>query len=195
MEACQKCNVSFSRDEEYFSAFLAAVLSGSTDPSKQETPKASRMFTKQPILRARIDKSKRVTRSLFGETKITFMPELERIKNVVVKNSRCHALYELDQAIFSEPDYVFCTPLQSLTQEQRIEFEDGSEIWEEIGTRMFMRQCYSFDSSQSDMSRSWVIVQNDVYRFLAKDNGDGLLVRSVIKEYLATEVYWSYDCL
>ena len=195
MKACQKCNASFSRDEEYFSALLAAVLAGSTDPAKQKTPKDSRRFAKQPALRARIEKSKIVTRTLFGETEIVFMPELGRIENVVVKNARGHALYELDRAIFSKPDYVSCTPLQSFTQEQRFEFEDGPVIWEEVGTRMFMRQCYSFDPSQSDMQGSWVIVQKDVYRFLASGSGDGLLVRSVIEEYLATEVYWNYDCL
>ena len=195
MKACQECNASFSRDEEYFSALLAAVLVGSTDPAKQKTPKGSRRFTKQPALRARIEKSKRVTRTLFGETEIVFMPELGRIENVVVKNARGHALYELDRAVFSEAENVSCTPLQNFTQEQRTKFEEGAPGWPEVGTRMFMRQCYSFDPPQSDMLGPWVIVQKDVYRFLASDNGDGLLIRSVIQEYLATEVYWSYDRL
>lgn len=195
MEACQKCNMSFSRDEEYLSALLAAVLTGSTDPAKQKTPKDSRRFIKQPALRARIDKSKIVTRTLFGETEIVFMPELERVENIVLKNARGHALYELDRVVFSEPSYVSCAPLESLSKEQRIRFEEGIPGWADVGTRMFMRQCYSFDSSQSDMMGPWVIVQEGVYRFLASDNGDGLLVWSVIEEYLATEVYWSYDRL
>lgn len=193
MEACRKCNASFSRDEEYLSALLAAVLAGSTDPAKQKKPKDSRRFTKKPALRARIDKSKIVTRTLFGESEIVFVPELKRVENVVLKNARGHALYELDRAIFNEPNYVSCFPLQDLSQEQRAKFEEGISGWAEVGTRMFMRQCYSLDPSQSDMLGSWVIVQEDVYRFLASDNGDGLLVRSVIEEYLATEVYWSYD--
>ena len=195
MKACQKCNASFSRDEEYLSALLAAVLAGSTDPAKQKTPKDFRRFTKQPYLRARIDKSKITSRTLFGETEIVFMPELERVENVVLKNARGHALYELDQVISSEPTYVSCAPLQNLSKEQRTRFEEGIPRWAEVGTRMFMKQCYSFDPSQSDMLGPWVIVQEDVYRFLASDNGDGLLVRSVIGEYLATEVFWSHDRL
>ena len=195
MQACQKCNMSFSRDEDYLSALLAAVLAGSTDPNKQKTPKASRRFIKQLALRARIEKSKIVTKTLFGETEIVFMPELERVKNVVLKNARCHALYELDRLVFSEPDYAYCFPLQNFTQEQRIKFEEGVTGWPEVGTRMFMRQCHSFNSSQSDMLGSWVIVQEDIYRFLASDNEGGLLVRSVIEEYLATEVYWNYGLL
>ena len=195
MKACQECNASFSRDEEYLSALLAAVLAGSTDPAEQKTPKDSRRFTKQPALRARIEKSKIVTRTLFGETEIVFMPEMERVENVVLKNARGHALYELDRTVFSEPNYVSCAPLQGLSREQRTRFEEGILGWAEIGTRMFMRQCYSSDQSQSDMLGPWVIVQEDVYRFLASDNGDGLLVQSVIGEYLATEVRWSYDRL
>ena len=193
VKVCRKCNASFSRDEEYLSALLAAVLSGSTDPAKQKTPRDSRRFTEQPALRARIDKSTIATRTLFGETETVFMPELERVENVVLKNARCHALYELDcpVSIFSEPDYIRCVPLRSFSREQRARFEEDISEWAEVGTRMFMRQCYSFDPSQSDMLGPWVVVQEDVYRFLASDNGDGLLVRSVIGEYLATEVFWS----
>ena len=174
---------------------LAAVLTGSTDPAKQKMPKDSPRFTKQPALRSRIDKSKIATRTLFGGTEIVFMPELERVENVVLKNARGHALYELDRTAFSEPNYVSCAPLQSLSKEQRSRFEEGIPGWAEVGTRIFMRQCYSFDLSQSDMMGPWVIVQEDVYRSLASDDGDGLLVRSVIEEYLATEVYWNYDRL
>ena len=196
-KVCQKCNASFSRDEEYLSALLAAVLAGSTDPVKQKTLEDSRRFTRQPALRARIEKSKIVTRTLFGETEVVFTPELERVENVVLKNARCHVLYELDRrAVFSDPDYIFCAPLRSLSQEQRIEFEENEDLalgWAEVGTRMFMRQCYSFNLSQPDMLGSWVIVQDGVYRFLASDSGDNVLIRSVIGEYLATEVCWSYD--
>ena len=37
----------------------------------------------------------------------------------------------------------------------------------------------------------WVIVQPDVYRFAVMDNGQ-FVVRTVIREYLATEVIWDY---
>ena len=48
--------------------------------------------------------------------------------------------------------------------------------------------------AQSDMMGPWVIVQNGVYRYAVVDReDDGLLVQSVIQEYLATSVYWSCD--
>ena len=60
----------------------------------------------------------------------------------------------------------------------------------EIGTRMFMRQCFATQSATTDMRGPWVIVQDLKYRYSAMDVGEGILVKSVIHEYLATEVYW-----
>ena len=39
----------------------------------------------------------------------------------------------------------------------------------------------------------WVEVQEGVYRYAVAQGPDGLLVRTVIREYLATEVYWGDD--
>ena len=195
MGACRECNTSFSRDEEYLSALLNAVLAGTTDPDKQKTSKASRMFRGQANLRARIEKSKVETKTHFGEIEITFTPERERVNNVIVKNARCHALYELDQAMFEEPDHVFTVPLHSFSEEQCVDLEaiEPDVGWAEIGTFMFIRQCYAIDPTRSSMLGSWVIVQDDVYRYAVVDGGGGLLVRTVIEEYLATEVYWNYS--
>ena len=41
-----------------------------------------------------------------------------------------------------------------------------------------------------DMRDGWVIVQDGVYRFRVQHYG-GILVKSVLFEYLATEVRWS----
>ena len=38
-----------------------------------------------------------------------------------------------------------------------------------------------------------VEVQEGVYRYAVAQGHDGLLVRTVIREYLATEVYWGPD--
>ena len=196
MEACRNCNEGFSRDEQYLFALLAAVQAGSTNPQKQMTPKAARVFRRQLGLRKRIEESRREQQTLFGESEIAFFPELDRVNRVVVKNARCHALYELDQAMFGEPDHVIALPVQWLTPEKRDDFESiEGEIsgWAEIGTRMFQRQCRTVGLGQSDLWRSWVIVQEGVYRYAAQYDGDAVLVRSVIQEYLATEVSWSSD--
>jgi hypothetical protein len=40
-----------------------------------------------------------------------------------------------------------------------------------------------------DLSRGWVIVQDGVYRYALEQQGI-MLVKSVLFEYLATEVHW-----
>ena len=194
--SCRACNESYSHDEEYLSALLTAVLAGSTDPSRQKTARASRMFERRPALRMKIQNAKTVTSALRGDTEIIFTPERERVHRVIVKNARGHALYELDQQMSDKPSHVFAEPLQCLARDQRLEFqavEAEVAAWAELGTRLFRRQSYSVDPTDSDMSGSWIIVQDGVYRHAVVDTGDGLLVRSVIREYLATEVYWTYD--
>ena len=196
LQSCCKCNKSYSDDEEYLFALLTAVLAGSTDPGRQKTAKDSRMFERRPALRMKIEKSKTVTTTLRGETEVIFTPERERVHRVVVKNARGHALYELDQQMSDRPSHVFAEPLESFASEHRLEFEaveGGFAAWEELGTRMFQRQSHSVDPTDSAMSGSWIIVQDGVYRYAVVDTGEGLLVRSVIQEYLATEAYWTYD--
>ena len=115
---------------------------------------------------------------------------------MVIKNARGHALYELDRGMSFEADDFFAIHLQILTPEQRDEFETPGGTgellgWSEVGTRLFQRQC---GTAQSDMMGPWVIVQNGVYRYAVVDReDDGLLVQSVIQEYLATSVYWSCE--
>ena len=57
---CQECNSGFSKDEEYFAAFLASVISGSTEPDPLQFPTASRILAHNPRLRSRIDAARRV---------------------------------------------------------------------------------------------------------------------------------------
>ena len=196
LAACRECNVSYSRDEEYFAALLNAVLAGSTDPEKQTTEVAARMFERRTGLQAKIEEARTETNTLFGENEIRFTPEQERVDRVVVKNARGHAVYELDRWMTADPDRVVAVPLQSLTNEQYQEFEAVQSVisgWSEIGTRMFQRECFACDPHQTDFSGPWIVVQDSVYRYAVVDDGEGLLVRSVVREYLATEVYWSND--
>ena len=174
---------------------LAAVLAGSTDPDKQTSLKFKRKFETKPALRERLRQSRAII-NVSGETRIIFVPEHERVNNVVVKNARGHALYELDRWMNWQPDHIMVLPIQPLTREQYGEFKGMPERtslagWPEVGTRMFMRLCYSLDTDYLDIVGQWVVVQDHTYRFWVEDVGEGVLVRSVIHEYLATEVYWS----
>ncbi|HPQ50231.1 MAG TPA: hypothetical protein PKZ89_00975, partial [Alphaproteobacteria bacterium] len=106
IEVCQACNESFSKDEEYFSAFLSCVLSGSTSPEGQSNNRAKRILERSPKLRARIENSKRINK-LGNDIQIVWQPEEERISNIVIKNARGHAYYEFGEPMLNPP---VCVP-------------------------------------------------------------------------------------
>lgn len=187
VNVCKSCNSSFSLDEEYLAAFLGCVLSGSSDPERQENPSVGARLRRSPGLRARIERGKTESRTLSGEPRIVWHAELERVRRVVVKNARGHAFFEYGEPKLTEPTHVWSAPLESLTDEQRSVFEDADMGggWPEVGSRMMTRVM-----TGQDMSGGWVVVQDGIYRYAVIQQGV-LLVRSVLHEYLATETWWS----
>jgi hypothetical protein len=186
VQVCKACNEGFSLDEEYVVAFLGSVVVGSTDPDRQCNPKAARILRRSPKLRARIDRAKTEYKTLIGETRFIWKPESDRVNRVVLKNARGHAFYEYGEPMLSEPEYVRYAPLESMTRSQRDEFEnmEFGLGWPEVGSRMMTRVM-----TGQDLSGAWVIVQEGVYRYAVAQAGI-MLVRTVLFEYLATEVYW-----
>lgn len=75
--------------------------------------------------------------------------------------------------------------------EERQDFEGLSDqgslaAWPEVGSRMLTRLL-----TGEDTEGEWVIVQEGIYRYSVQQDG-GLRVRSVLSEYLATEVQWEH---
>jgi hypothetical protein len=189
VRVCQQCNSQFSKDEQYLVAFLSSVLTGSTAPSDQVYASATRSLDQSPKLRERIAKSCSTYRAIGGDTRLVWHPEMDRIKRVVVKNARGHAYFELGEPLLDEPVHVWIQPLEFLRPTEREEFETADchgELapWPEVGSRMMTRLI-----TGEDMSGPWVIVQEGVYRYSVSQCG-GVVVRTVLSEYLATEVYW-----
>jgi len=185
VQVCASCNVGFSLDEEYFVAFLGAVVTGSTDPAKQSHPVVSRVLERSPKLRAQIEAAKSEVRTLDGETRLLWMPDAKRVRRVVLKNARGHAFFEQGEPMLDEPSKVSFLPLETMTAWARAEFEaiDMGTLWPEVGSRMMTRLV-----AGHDLQDGWVVVQDGIYRY-AVTNG-GRVVRSVVFEYLATEVIW-----
>lgn len=187
---CKECNTSFSRDEQYAVTFLSCVLSGSTAPEQQSNASAARALATSPALRALIERSRTEYTTVGGEARLLWKPDTERINRVVVKNARGHAYFEWGEPLLDAPAAVWAIPLESMSSEQRSEFEGGGDdaalaAWPEVGSRMMSRLV-----TDADMSGGWVIVQPGVYRYSVDDSG-GLRVRTVLWEYLATEVLWA----
>ena len=187
VEICVDCNSSLSEDEEYLAAFIGALLSGSTDPGRQKTTAGAGILHNNAALKKRIDASRTVSSTLFGEQTTTWYPEIQRLKNVILKNARGHIYFELGQPAFGEPASVCLTPLDKLSNDERSDFEliDHGPGLPEVGSRMLTRLL-----TGQDMENGWIVVQDNVYRYAVVENG-GFVVRIVIREYLAGELSWN----
>ncbi|WP_417417636.1 hypothetical protein [Hoeflea sp.] len=187
---CRSCNTSFSKDEEYFLAFLGSVLSGTTDPEQQVVERVEHTLSRNHRLQNEIEAQLQVVKGANGKDQVAFVPDISRIQNVVIKNARGHVLFEHGQPVTAEPRRVGIEPIPSLPTATLEAFEhiDYGAGWPEVGSRL-MQRLITGEDLRSD---GWVIVQPDVYRFAVMDNGQ-FVVRSVIREYLATEVVWEHS--
>ncbi|WP_095448451.1 hypothetical protein [Ochrobactrum quorumnocens] len=184
---CQPCNSSFAEDEEYTAAFLGAVLSGGTNPDAQVVDRPKATFRSNVALRARIERSKTVERDLFGQETVAWSPEHDRLRRVLIKNARGHAFYELGEPMLGEPSRVWFGPLVVLDETQSEVFENvvwPEGLMPEVGSRLMTRFI-----TGDDLDEGWIIVQEGVYRYAVLQSG-GVIVRLVMREYLAAEIIW-----
>ena len=187
VSTCLDCNKRISKDEEYLWLFLQCVLADSTDPADHTTSKVQRALKLHVELRKQIECSKRIV-SVGGEKVLAWVPDLSRIKQVVLKNARGHAFYEYGEPVLAKPDHVNAKALMVMTEVEHISFEIGQEnvrFWPEVGSRLMTRMVTGLG-----MRNGWIVVQDGVYRYRV-EQGDGLLIKTVLHEYLGTEVYWS----
>ena len=185
------CNVNYSQDEEYFATFLASVLAGSADPEQVRIPSAAKSLQRSSKLQQRIERSRTVQGTLWGAPEIQWFPELDRVKRVIVKNARGHAFYELGEPRVTDPSSVTIVPLDRLSSDQRKEFEIGSDDiqlapWPEVGSRLMQRLV-----SGDIQSGGWIEVQPKVYRYAVSQEFGGVLVKLILREYLAAEIFWN----
>ncbi|WP_316166802.1 MULTISPECIES: hypothetical protein [unclassified Bradyrhizobium] len=188
---CKECNTSFSLDEQYATTFLSCVLAGGADPAQQPNASARRALIDSSALRARLERSRTEYMTRSGEKRIMWKPELERIQRVVLKNARGHAYFEYGEPMLKAPAHIWVLPLESMTAVERRSFNgliDGGSFafLPEVGSGMMTRMV-----SGEDMAGHWVTVQDGIYRYSVRQVG-GLRVRSILSEFLATEVQWEH---
>jgi hypothetical protein len=186
LETCVDCNSGFSADEEYFVAFLGSAMSGSTSPEAQVFESARKVLTGNARLQREIELAKVEAVDSDGVRRLKWNPELERIRRVVVKNARGHVFHELGRPMHDEPDEVMVVPLELIEEERLADFLTAGMggVWPEVGSRLFQRLFEGID-----MAAGWIIVQPEIYVFAIIES-DGVTVRSIIREYLLTEVTW-----
>ena len=186
---CSPCNKSFSADEEYLFLFLRCVIAGTIDPNEHHDARVARALRRHEKLRARIERSMSEHGNIGGETVRVWRPETERVNRVVLKNARGHAFYEYGEPMLTEPEHVWASPLVAKSETERESFENDDDRmlagWPEVGSRMMTRVMMG-----QDLCGVWIVVQDGVYRYRVEQCGT-IRVRSILHEYLATEVYWS----
>lgn len=188
VEICKECNTGFSLDEEYFVTFLSCIQSGTTEASAQRNPKIARALARNPSLVARLEAAKQFQIDVNGEQQIIWQPEMNRMHRVILKNARGHAFYEYGEPMLDAPISISAIPLISMNHDQRNDFEKAGGSftgWPEVGSRMMTRVMTGQDLNDD----GWINVQDNIYRYIVFQQ-DLLTVRSVIHNYLATEVVW-----
>jgi len=176
--ACSKCNAGFSIDEEYLACLIDCTLAGSASPEAVERTKVRRILTERPALAAKIASSRTESDGV-----IRFLPETKRVRRVLLKLARGHALFELHEQHPGPPSYMEFGPLVTWSPEKRQAFEQPPEtsVWPEVGSRAMQRV--------AEGDSGWLEVQKGRYRYLAAADG-AATVRIVLSEYLGCEVIW-----
>ena len=150
---------------------------------------AARALADSAAFRTMMERARTEFQTLGGSTRILWQPDMGRMQRVILKNARGHAYFEFGEPILESPAHIWAVPLESLSESDRANFEsldDGyaHAAWPEVGSRAMTRLV-----TGQDMDCGWVVVQDGFYRY-AVQQADGLRVRSVLSEYLATEVQW-----
>ncbi|CAK8717345.1 HNH endonuclease [Candidatus Electrothrix aarhusensis] len=187
VESCEECNHGFSLDEEYIACLLECVVHGSVETQVLQRPKVKRILAKKARLATMLLESARTA----DDGTILWIPDEQRVHNVMLKLARGHAAFELSQPLTEEPLRIHTTPFACMSPENRDEFEraGAGEIrgWPEIGSRAFLRAVGA--KPYAEQNGPWIQVQKNRYRYTVDDHG-GVLVRMVLSEYLACEVEW-----
>jgi hypothetical protein len=185
---CKQCNSGFSPDENYLLCVLHAVTSGSLYPDPECHPEAATVLRSNRHVVKMLKQPPDGQLSLFPNLPpFSVYPDVQRVERVILKNARGHAFHEISEAMLSPPEYVGFVPLQQMDADQRQAFEcaaGGQGFSPEVGSRMLNRLVVG-----EGLDGPWLEVEAGRYRYCV-DWGDGVTVRTVIWEYLATETRW-----
>lgn len=179
--SCQSCNEGFSLDEEYLACLIECVVCGTVDYIGMERKKIASIFQRKPALVSRFAQAQKE-----ADNGSVFSAELLRVKNILLKLARGHAVYELNEPQIDEPTQFNCVTLFSMDSANRDAFEamPRSMVFPEVGSRASQRLVVNDPGLVL-----WKTVQPERYRYLAF-TGSVVTIRIVIREYLACEIGW-----
>ncbi|MET0527087.1 MAG: HNH endonuclease [Microvirga sp.] len=122
-------------------------------------------------------------------SRLAWIPDQARVDRVVLKNARGHVYLERGEAMLGSPSSAWAPPLSSLSEGERTAFEQP-QADRRLDSRLEIpRRTMKRHAPSRDMSDGWIVVEKGNYRY-SVDRADGMRVRTVVAEYLATEVRW-----
>lgn len=179
--ACESCNASFSKDEEYLACLVECINVGDVNVDAMRRPKIKRILSEKPFLAARLQNARQVY-----DGNVYLDIEWNRLDNVILKLARGHALFEQNEPQFDAPSEINIFILSDLDENSLNHFENVSmqSKFPEVGARAMMRHI-NIDIG----SAGWISVQPGQYRYLVSLEY-GMTVRLVIGECLGAMVSW-----
>jgi len=112
--ACERCNNGFSKDEQYLACFIESVINGSSNFTLLKRDKIKRILSENPMLASQIESSKRIDEN----GNVFWLPGVNRIKNVILKLARGHAVFECSEPQLDEPNYISFSTITTMSHEQ-----------------------------------------------------------------------------
>ena len=178
--SCKECNQKISIDEEYVACFLECVISGSTAFEDIGREKIANILKRKPKLVARLKESHQT----LLDNNAWFKVEADRISRVVLKLAKGHVAFELSEPQLDDPHSVFFSPFIQMDKRQLDIFESipSLQIYPEVGSRGMQLLI--------EDGLGWIVAQPQRYRYLTIVDFNRIMVRFVIREYLAYEVVW-----
>lgn len=182
--ACFKCNQASSMAEAYVACLLGIICTGGIPKGT-----AAKTLEKHPVIKKEIEAARRP--GFWGDS---YQIDIDRLFLVLQKFAQGHARYELSELFLNEPQSFWAKPLTQMSGSEVSEFETlkKAQIYPEIGSRAFQRMVVTQSLGAEALSGSnveWIVVQPSRYRYLVSASAD-VIVRLVIREYLACEVRW-----
>lgn len=197
LPACQKCNNGFSSDELFTNTYIECVK----EFKERKNPEVLEI---QPLDRKEVREAKNAAKH--DCVKGVYAKD-ERIKHILIKLAKGHIVYELFECSNLES-----FPVANITVNSIIKCSVDDETWlsletiepidnevlPEVGSRAF-RNMYVLDmihNNSDDGSKyiehhlfmDWTDIQNGVYKYIALYNGDRIIVKMIIRDYLYAEV-------
>jgi len=185
VDSCVACNNGCSRDEAYLACLLECALMGSLEAAAASRATVARRLQAHPGLSAALSQA----RFAAEDGAVSWRPDVARVEHVLVKLAMGHIAYDLGFPHLGPPERIAYAPLVAIPEPERVAFESppAEFLLPELGSRAFIRTVVTNGSLCLD--QGWEVVQPGNYRYLAS-HSERLLVRVVIREYLAGEVAW-----